>query len=423
MPLVREQETSDRNHVRLLQPQEVLFRQGQVGDAAYVIESGLVEIYSERGETCEVIAQLGTNEIFGEMALLGERTRSASVRALQPTRLMVVTPEHLGQRLQGADPMTRHLLRIAVLRCRELLTRVHSGQVNLADPAPAIGSASAPVSPDPLDAEIHDRNLAYGRLRIEQELRLALERDEFCLHYQPIVRGGDGCVAGFEALLRWFKPGVGRVPPDEFIPAAESSGLICSLGRWVLQAAVDDLLRLDDARRKADPSAVALFMTINLSARQLDDPELLPALGVAAERLRGRDCRLKLEVTESLMIGNVVLMQSLIESVRALGIHVVLDDFGTGYCSLSYLHLFRVHTMKLDRSFVRGMAVSEASEKVVRGVVGIAHALELDVVVEGVETAEQAEQARALGIDYAQGFFFGRPGPLAEVLARLAPND
>ena len=420
MPPVREQETSDRNHVRLLQPQEVLFRQGQVGDAAYVIESGLVEIYSERGETCEVIAQLGVNEIFGEMALLGERTRSASVRALQPTRLMVVTPEHLGQRLQGADPMTRHLLRIAVLRCRELLTRVHAGQVNLADPALAI--ASAPVSPDQPDAEIHDRNLAYGRLRIEQELRLALERDEFRLHHQPIVRGSDGCVAGFEALLRWFKPGVGRVPPDEFIPAAESSDLICSLGRWVLQAAVDDLLRLDDARRKADPSAAALFMTINLSARQLDDPELLPALGVAAERLRGRDCRLKLEVTESLMIGNVVLMQSLIESVRALGIHVVLDDFGTGYCSLSYLHLFRVHTMKLDRSFVRGMAVSEASEKVVRGVVGIAHALELDVVVEGVETAEQAEQARALGIDYAQGFFFGRPVPLAEALALLTSN-
>lgn len=420
MQLGGERGTSEPDHVRLLQAQEVLFRQGELGDAAYVIESGLVEIYSERGDEREVIAQLGANEIFGEMALLGDRARSASVRALQPTRLMVVTQEHLSQRLEGADPMTRHLLRIAVLRCREMLARVRSGQVRLGGVAPP---ALSPV-PDERDqdAEVRDRNLAFGRLRIEQELRMALDRQEFQLHYQPIVRGEDGAVAGFEALLRWFKPGVGRVPPDEFIPVAEASGLICSLGRWVLQAAVEDLLKLDEARRAANPSAPALFMTVNLSARQLEDPELLPALARHAERLRGRDCRLKLEVTESLMIGNVVLMQALIDSVRALGMHVVLDDFGTGYCSLSYLHLFQVHTMKLDRSFVRGMAVSEASRKIVQGVVGIAHALGLDVVVEGVETADQAEQARMLSIDYAQGYFFGRPVPLADALPLLTPK-
>lgn len=415
-----ERQTSEPDHIRLLQAQEVLFRQGELGDAAYVIESGLVEIYSERGDEREVIAQLGANEIFGEMALLGDRARSASVRALQYTRLMVVTQEHLNQRLEGADPMTRHLLRIAVLRCREMLARVRSGQIRLGGLAPP-AMAPVPVSADQ-DAEVRDRNLAFGRLRIEQELRVALDRQEFQLHYQPIVRGDDGTVAGFEALLRWFKPGVGRVPPDEFIPVAEASGLICSLGRWVLQAAVDDLLKLDEVRQATKPSAPPLFMTVNLSARQLEDPELLPALARQAERLRGRDCRLKLEVTESLMIGNVVLMQALIDSVRALGMHVVLDDFGTGYCSLSYLHLFKVHTMKLDRSFVRGMAVSEASQKIVKGVVGIAHALGLDVVVEGVETADQAAQAQALSIDYAQGYFFGRPVALADALSLLTPK-
>jgi len=415
-----ERQTSEPEHIRQLQAQEVLFRQGELGDAAYVIESGLVEIYSERGDEREVIAQLGANEIFGEMALLGDRARSASVRALQPTRLMVVTQEHLSQRLEGADPMTRHLLRIAVLRCREMLARVRSGQVRLAGLAPP-ALTPLPAAADQ-DAEVRDRNLAFGRLRIEQELRVALDRREFQLHYQPIVRGDDGTVAGFEALLRWFKPGVGRVPPDEFIPVAEASGLICSLGRWVLQAAVDDLLKLDEVRQTMRPSSPPLFMTVNLSARQLEDPELLPALARQAERLRGHDCRLKLEVTESLMIGNVVLMQALIDSVRALGMHVVLDDFGTGYCSLSYLHLFKVHTMKLDRSFVRGMAVSEASQKIVKGVVGIAHALGLDVVVEGVETADQAEQARALSIDYAQGYFFGRPVALAEALGLLTPT-
>lgn len=418
MQPVHEQEAAALEHTRLLNAQEVLFRQGELGEAAYVIESGLVEIYSERGDEREVIARLGANEIFGEMALLGDRTRSASVRALETTRLLVVTPKHLGERLEGADPMTRHLLRIAVLRCRELLARVRSGQLRLGGLAPPLPLPKA----DPGDegAEVRDRNLAFGRLRIEQELRLALERQEFQLHYQPIVHAANGHIAGFEALLRWFKPGVGRVPPDEFIPVAEASGLICSIGRWVIQAAVEDLLRLDDARRRAEPTAPPLFMTVNLSARQLEDPELLPALARHAERLRGQGCRLKLEVTESLMIGNVVLMQALIASVRQLGMHVVLDDFGTGYCSLSYLHLFEVHTMKLDRSFVRGMAVSEASQKVVGGIVGIAHALGMDVVVEGVETDEQAAQARALGVDYAQGYHFGRPVPLAESLPLLA---
>ena len=415
----REQEGDDPDHIRVLQAQEVLFRQGELGDAAYVIESGLVEVYSERGDERELIAQLGANEIFGEMALLGDRARTASVKALEPTRLMVVSQKHLSERLENADPMTRHLLRIAVLRCRELLARVRSGHVRLGALSPP-ALATTPT-PGDAEAEARDRNLAFGRLRIEQELRVALERGEFHLHYQPIVRVPDASVAGFEALLRWFKPGVGRVPPDEFIPVAEASGLICSIGRWVLQQAVDDLLVCDDARGAKAAGASPLFMTVNLSARQMEDPELLPALARHAERLRGRNCRLKLEVTESLMIGNVVLMQALIASIRELGMHVVLDDFGTGYCSLSYLHLFEVHTMKLDRSFTRGMVVSEASRKVVSGVAGIAHALGLDIVVEGVESADQAEQASRLNIDFAQGYFFGRPAPIEDALARLAP--
>lgn len=414
----REPDAGDQDHIRLLHAQEVLFRQGELGETAYVIESGLVEIYSERGDERELIAQLGANEIFGEMALLGDRARTASVKALEPTRLLVVSQKHLTERLENADPMTRHLLRIAVLRCRELLARIRSGQVRLgALSPPALATVPTPAD---AEAEARDRNLAFGRLRIEQELRVALDRGEFRLHYQPIVRVPDASVAGFEALLRWFKPGVGRVPPDEFIPVAEASGLICSIGRWVLQQAVDDLLLCDEARGD-DPSAPPLFMTVNLSARQMEDVELLPALARHAERLRGRNCRLKLEVTESLMIGNVVLMQALITSIRELGMQVVLDDFGTGYCSLSYLHLFEVHTMKLDRSFTRGMAVSEASRKVVAGVAGIAHALGLDIVIEGVETADQAEQAGQLGVDYAQGYFFGRPAPVEEALARLAP--
>lgn len=376
-----------------------------------MIESGVIEIFSERDDVRQVIARLGSNDIFGEMALLGDAVRTASAEAVEPTQLLVVTPEHLNERLLGADPMTRHLLRTVVLRCREMLAWMHaSGAARTAPERTALVTADN-------DAEHADRELAFGRLRTEQELELALERKEFKLYFQPIVRLSDRKVAGFEALIRWFKPGQGMVPPGSFIPVAEASSLINRIGLWILESAFDSLIEMDEA--SAGSTLEPLFLTVNLSARQLTDPELLPALAEQAKKLKGRDCRIKLEITESLMIGNVVAVQAFIARCRELGLGVVLDDFGTGYCSLSYLHLFEVHTMKLDRSFVRGMAVSEASEKVVRGVTRMAHDLGLTVVVEGVERLDEADQAASLGIDYVQGYFYGRPMPLTDALGKL----
>lgn len=395
---------------RTLVAGEILFQQGQPGSSAFVIESGAIEIFSERDDTRQVIARLGANDIFGEMALLGDAVRTASACAVEPTQLLVVTHEHLNERLLGADPMTRHLLRTVVLRCREMLAWMRASGAARAVPERAVG---VPVGGD---AESADRELAFGRLRTEQELEAALEKGEFRLYFQPIVRLSDRTVAGFEALIRWFKPGQGMVPPGEFIPVAEASPLINRIGLWILETAFDSLLEMDAmVGRRSEP----LFLTVNLSARQLSDPELLPALARQVEKLKGRDCRIKLEITESLMIGNVVEVQAFISRCRELGVQIVLDDFGTGYCSLSYLHLFEVHTMKLDRSFVRGMAVSDASEKVVLGVTRMAHDLGLNVVVEGVERIEEADQAAALGIDYVQGYFYGRPAPLADALKKL----
>lgn len=404
MEAPRRRESIEERYCRLVEAGEVLFRQGEHGDSAYVVDAGSIEIYSETDDGRQTIARLSENELFGEMALLGDSRRSASAMALEPTRLLVVTAEHLRERLESADPLTRHLLRTLVLRSRELLQRNR--------PGPLLVSAT-----DPIEAELaaNDRRLAFGRVRIERAMELALQNREFQLYFQPVLRLPDGEVAGYEALIRWLKPDGSRVPPAEFIPVAESSDLIWPIGRWVLETAVDGLLQLVVAGVAATTPA-PLFMNVNLSARQLHDPQFLPALATQAARLRGRHCRLKLEVTESLMIGNVALMQAFIIRCRELGVPVVLDDFGTGYCSLSYLHLFDVQAMKLDRSFVRGISVSQASEKVVRGIVAMAHELGLEVVVEGVETADQALQASELGVDFAQGYHFARPAPLAELL-------
>lgn len=394
---------------RQLEAGEVLFLQGQRGSAAFVIQSGAIEIYSGPDDAHQVIAVLGVNDIFGEMALLGDAVRTASARATAPTCLLVVTDEHLNERLLGADPMTRHLLRTMVLRCQQMLALTRSSSV--ASAAPGLGLLAEDHT-----AEGADRELAFGRLRTEQELELALKRGEFQLYFQPIVRLSDRKVAGYEALIRWFKPGSGMVPPGEFIPVAEASSLINRIGLWVIESAFDSLLEMDSvASRPSEP----LFLNVNLSARQLSDPNLLPALAQQVKKLQGRDCRIKLELTESLMIGNVDEVRRFIASCRELGLQMVLDDFGTGYCSLSYLHQFDVHTMKLDRSFVHGMANSAAGEKVVLGVTRMAHDLGLTVVVEGVEHLEEADQAARLGIDYVQGYFYGRPAPLADALKYL----
>lgn len=388
-----------------LQAGEWLFREGDVGDCAYLIESGKVEIFSERTGQRQVIAVLGADAIFGEMALLGNALRAASACAGEPTVLLRITREYLDERLLAAEPLTRHLLRTVVSRCREAMDRLH-------------GLTIEPLleSPAQLPKNDADHALALTRLRVEESLEHALAQSEFELYYQPIVDlRAAAKIAGFEALVRWNKPGRGLVPPSEFIPVAEETDLIHRLGRWILQAAADGLLALQAQVRDQTP----LFVTVNLSARQLQDAQLLPELRQIAERLKGQRGRLKLELTESLMIGCVEPVQQWVQQCHELGFDVVLDDFGTGYSSLAYLHRFDADTMKLDRAFVVAMHGNAAAETVVRGVIRMAHELQMNIVAEGIEMPESAEQLRALGVEYAQGYYFGKPMTLAAARALL----
>ncbi|MDR3417394.1 MAG: EAL domain-containing protein [Nevskia sp.] len=383
---------------RMLAPGERLFRQGEHGDCAYIIESGAVEILHEEGGREDVLALLGVQDIFGEMALFGEHTRSAGARAAAATSLTVVTHDYLTERLHAADPMLRHLLRTLNSRCRELLNG-ESGSEGLA-------------------AEIDDadRALAHARVHAEQDLTLALEREELELYLQPIVRLRDGHIAGYEALVRWNHPQRGMVPPGEFIPLAEESALINRIGLWIIDGACAALARLNALRR--DPS---LFMSINLSGRQLNDPQVLPALDRALARHAVEAGQLKLEITESLLLQRVDDGLPLLEACRARGMRVSLDDFGTGYSSLSYLHRLPVDSLKLDRSFVLQLDANEAGRRIVAAVIRLAHELDMDVVAEGIETTQHIDALRELGADLGQGYYFGRPAPLqaaAEILRK-----
>jgi diguanylate cyclase (GGDEF)-like protein/PAS domain S-box-containing protein len=259
------------------------------------------------------------------------------------------------------------------------------------------------------DPGMHER--AMGRLELENDLRRAIERDEFVVHYQPIVRLDDRSVRGVEALVRWQHPERGLLNPDEFIPVAEESGLVVPMGEAVLEEACQRAKGWQDANPKIPP----LVLSVNLSARQLARPDLAETVeGVLGRTGFDGDC-LDLDVTETVYIkvleGNTVALDRL----RASGVRISIDDFGMGYSSLAYLKRLPADVLKIDKSFVRGLGEDAEDTAIVGMVVGLAHTLGMEVVAEGVEAEEQAALLEEMGCDFAQGFYFSRPLPPEDV--------
>ncbi len=253
------------------------------------------------------------------------------------------------------------------------------------------------------DSSMHER--AMAALRIENELRRALERGELRVHYQPIVELSSSKILGVEALVRWEHRERGLVPPSEFIPLAEETGLVVPLGHWVL----------DEACRALSTLPERITLSVNLSGRQLLQPEFCTELKEMLARCRIDPSRLRLELTESMLIGNGAAAIAALTQLRGTGVRLCIDDFGTGYSSLSYLHELPIDSLKIDRSFVGAMGDDERKIKIVQSILVLGKALGIDVVAEGVETQEQVDVLRRLGCERAQGYFFARPVPLEQL--------
>jgi diguanylate cyclase (GGDEF)-like protein len=261
--------------------------------------------------------------------------------------------------------------------------------------------------------EVFDASMASHaaeRLALETDLRRALDRGEFCLHYQPILSLRDGQVLEVEALVRWNHPERGLVAPNMFIPVAEETGLIIALGQWVLEEACRQA-----AVWRAELGDRAPMMGVNLSARQFQQPELLTTIQRTLRAARLEPSSLKLEITESVLMADAQSTVETLQSLKALGIGLAIDDFGTGYSSLAYLKLFPVDTLKVDRSFVDGLGEDPQDTAIVHSVVALAKALGLSVTGEGIETDRQRELLRDLGCERGQGYFFARPCPAADL--------
>ncbi len=253
------------------------------------------------------------------------------------------------------------------------------------------------------DAEMRAR--AVHRLETERELRHALDRDELELHYQPLVGLGSGEIVGLEALVRWNHPQRGLLDPSEFVSIAEDSGLIEPIGRWVQETACRQALGWHELRPDQRPLDVA----VNLSARQVAHRDLAESVREILARTGLEPVNLRLEVTESVLVEESASATATLEALSEIGVRLVLDDFGTGYSSLAYLNRFPFDALKIDRSFVEGLGVEQERTAIVEAVIGMARALSLDAIAEGVENEAQLSELRRLGCDFAQGHLFSRP--------------
>jgi diguanylate cyclase (GGDEF)-like protein len=259
------------------------------------------------------------------------------------------------------------------------------------------------------------RDAAARRLRVRNELHRALRQDELVLHYQPLVSLAAGGVGAVEALVRWQHPERGLLGPGEFVPVAEESGLIVTLGDWVLRVACAQLA----AWRAGHPELADLVMSVNLSPRQLGSPHLTELVAGLLRRHELPPEQLALEITETALLDPSTATAAALAELKALGVRLVLDDFGTGYSSLSHLKRYPIDSLKVDRSFISEIEDAADSAPIVEAVIGMGHALGLAVVAEGVETEAQVECLRALGCDFVQGYLLGRPAPAA-ALPQLA---
>jgi diguanylate cyclase (GGDEF)-like protein/PAS domain S-box-containing protein len=249
---------------------------------------------------------------------------------------------------------------------------------------------------------------AVARQSIEENLRRALERGEFALHYQPKVNLNTGAITGAEALIRWTHPSKGLIPPAQFIPIAEDCGLILPIGRWVLRRASEQ------AQSWIDAGLRPTTMAVNVSAIEFRDEDFLKGLFMILEESRLNPHALELELTESVLMKRVATTAVVLETLRKRGVQVAIDDFGTGYSSLSYLRKLPIDTLKIDQSFVGRIGGGDGDAAIVTAVISMARSLKLRVVAEGVETFEELEFLRAHHCEEAQGYYFGRPVPAQE---------
>lgn len=366
-----------------------IFSQGDTADFAYLVEEGWVEIFSMQDGLRRVLALVGPGEMFGEMAVIDSSPRSASASVAEECNLVRIDRDQFNALMGRVEPFQAELVHKLVARFRQATRRFLEG----GDPA----SYSAPAGP------------GYAMLSHHRDLAAALDRGEIEPFFQPIVELATNRWLGFEALARWRCPQKGLRQPGEFLPLAERTGLIRQIDWSIARQA---LLRVKDLGGKSPP-----YVNLNFSAWHFRDDRLVPTLAALLEETGMPAARVRVELTETLMLDEPENAMRVMNDIAALGARVVLDDFGTGYSSLSVLHRMPIHALKLDYVMVAGVSTPGRQRKIIRNLVALAADLAMDIVCEGVEDAETVAALREVGCAVGQGYLFARPMPGDQLVA------
>jgi EAL domain-containing protein (putative c-di-GMP-specific phosphodiesterase class I) len=374
---------------------ETILRQGEAGDCAYIIEKGLVEILIEKVNG--IVGRVGTRgagTIIGEMAIVDNEPRIATIKALEDCSLLEITKEDFTRRLKTADPVLQITTQVILTRYRDMLTR-----------ASILKETSTYPTPEDLERGYLEQSKTVETVAMANEFRAAIGTDQLSLHYQPIMNLTTGYVDGFEALMRWNHPEKGPISPAVFIPVAEDTGLIVEASRWALREACRALRRIETKTGLEHP----MFMSVNFSSTDFAEENFLDQLYTILSETDVAPQKVHLEITERLLMNQPQNAKDTLSLCRKAGLGIAIDDFGTGYSSLSYLHYYPIDTLKIDQSFVRNMLQDKTSMELVKSIIALGQNMNMKIIAEGVEHAEEAEFLKEKGCERAQGYFFCRP--------------
>lgn len=386
---------------KAFQTGDIIMRQGEHGQNAFIIEEGKVEITITRPNGEElVVGTRGAGSIIGEMSLIDNAPRTATIKAIEPCKMLQISSQDFSRRLDSADPVLRMCMQVILTRYRDTLTRADIKQDR--NRWPIVES---------VERAYLEKADAVEKIRIANEFKEALAKNEISLHYQPIVSLQNGEVYGFEALMRWIHPERGFISPGIFIPIIEENGEILEASKWAFRQSCMALKRIQGITGYHKQ----LHMSVNFSSTDFSSDDFVENIYNTISESDIKPEQIHLEITERLLMAQPEQAKDTLNMCRKAGMNISIDDFGTGYSSLSYLHAFPINTLKIDQSFVRDMHKNESSLELVRSIVALAQNLKMAVVAEGVEQIEEARLLKDMGCEYAQGYYFAKPVPENEV--------
>ncbi|MEI7841727.1 MAG: EAL domain-containing protein [Gallionellaceae bacterium] len=379
---------------------ETIFKEGDEGDCAYLIEDGVVEIFVTINGQEQRVNQIGKSELFGEVALIDHQPRTATARAVNKVVLITIQRKTVTELLEKTDPIVRHLLLVILERYRNKRGATQPQSIEQEQKRAELTAKHIAV-----------RGEATQKLTMSNDIGRALAQDEFELYYQPICEIESGQIAGYEALIRWRHPTQGLVSPLDFLWLAEQTGQIREIGLWTLERAARDWPTLRKSTKVKSP-----FVSVNMSPSQLTGERFLDEVKSVLMRYKMPVIELKLELTETVIINKPEVALKLLTELREMGCSLAIDDFGTGHSSLDTLNRYPIGTMKVDIAFTSKMLTSPQSEKIVTSSIELAHSLGMDVVAEGIETEEVRARLLELKCNFGQGWLFGKPAELRNIV-------